>query len=100
MADYTPLGIEKISLQAARDPHTIRCPRDSVVMRILVVDAERTDGKEPTRRMFTALPRSPSWRVTRLDLECPACRRKALGIRPAMAVTPPVSQQQHVGTYR
>jgi len=100
MADYTPLGIEKISLQAARDPHTIRCPRDSVVMRVLVVDAERSDGKEPSRRLFTTVPRTPSWRITKLDLECPACRRKALGIRPAMPAVPPVPPRQQVGMYR
>lgn len=100
MADYTPLGIEKISLQAGRDPHTIRCPRDSVVMRVLVVDAERSDGKEPSRRLFTAIPRTPNWRVTKLDLECPACRRKALGIRPVTPVVPAPTQRQHLGVYR
>ncbi|MGD2135229.1 MAG: hypothetical protein PVF27_03670 [Gemmatimonadales bacterium] len=83
MADYTPLGIEKISMQASRDLRTIRCPRDSVVMRILCSHAERDDGKEPHHRSFDALPRGRAWRVTTLDLECPACRRKALGVHPA-----------------
>lgn len=100
MADYTPLGIEKISQQAARDPHTIRCPRDSVVMRVLVADAERRDGKEPTRRSFTALPKTPNWRVTKLDLECPACRRKALGIHPVLPVVTHVPTPARARAYR
>lgn len=93
MADYTPLGIEKICLQASRDLRTIRCPRDSVVMRVLCSHAERNDGKEPHQRSFDALPRGRAWRVTTLDLECPACRRRALGVHPTgEAVSDPREQ--------
>lgn len=93
MADYTPLGIEKISLQASRDLRTIRCPRDSVVMRVLCSHAERNDGKEPRTRSFDALPRGRAWRVTTLDLECPACRRKALGVHPTDEPEPAAREQ-------
>lgn len=58
MQDYALLAIEKIARQASRDPTTIRCPRDGAVMRVLGTgDA--------------------------LDVECPACRRRAVGVRPA-----------------
>lgn len=62
MQDYAVLGIQKIAQQAARDPTTIRCPRDGAVMRVLG-------------------PRSPTVREV-LDVECPACRRRAVGVRP------------------
>jgi hypothetical protein len=67
--EYLLLGIEKIARQAARDPTTIRCPRDGAVMRVL---GERAPASgEP------------------LDLECPACRRRAVGVRPADPTAPP-----------
>ncbi|NIM52815.1 MAG: hypothetical protein GTN62_15185 [Gemmatimonadales bacterium] len=88
MPDYTPLGIQKIARQAARDLTTIRCPRDSVVMRILASRAERQDREGLTRRTFQRAPTQGAWRVTELDVECPACRRRALGIRPAVASEP------------
>lgn len=69
MPEYAVLGIEKIARQAARDPTTIRCPRDGAVMRVL--GAPGATGTEA------------------FDVECPACRRRALGVRPATETTPP-----------
>jgi hypothetical protein len=82
MADYTPLGLEKIARQAASDLSLIRCPRDSVVMRVVVSRAERVDGVELESREFRSRPPDAEWRVTELTVECPACRRCATGIRP------------------
>jgi hypothetical protein len=66
--EYALLGIEKIARQAARDPTTIRCPRDGAVLRVARRAAE--DGV--------------------LDVECPACGRTAVGVRPeGRAVTAP-----------
>ena len=70
MQEYLLLGIEKIARQAARDPTTIRCPRDGAVMRVL-------GGRAPA----SGEP---------LDLECPACRRRAVGVHPADPAAPPV----------
>ena len=56
--------------QAARDPTTIRCPRDGAVMRVL-------GGRAPA----SGEP---------LDLECPACRRRAVGVRPADSAATPL----------
>lgn len=60
--DYALLGIQKIAQQAARDPTTIRCPRDGAVMRVFA---------RGTPTAFEGL-----------DVECPACRRRATGVRP------------------
>lgn len=88
VSDYTPLGIQKIAQQAGLDPTTIRCPRDSVVMRVLRAGAERPDADGVKRRRFEGLPRGSAWRVTEVDVECPACRRSATGIRPMRRSSP------------
>jgi hypothetical protein len=67
--EYLLLGIEKIARQAARDPTTIRCPRDGAVMRVLGTGVRAASEG--------------------LDLECPACRRRAVGVRPADPAAPP-----------
>jgi hypothetical protein len=82
MADYTPLGIEIIARQAAHDLSLIRCPRDSVVMRVLASRAEQSKGGNGELREFRSRPPAAGWRVVELDVECPACRRRASGIRP------------------
>jgi hypothetical protein len=82
VSDYTPLGIQKIAQQAGLDATTIRCPRDSVVMRVLVAKAERPNAEGVTRRTFEGLPKGSAWQLTEVDVECPACRRSASGIRP------------------
>jgi len=66
--DYALLGIQKIARQAARDPTTIRCPRDGAVMRVLTPATVRIDAE--------------------FDVECPACRRRATGVRLADAAGP------------
>jgi hypothetical protein len=87
MPGYTPLGIEKIVKQAKHSLDLIRCPRDSVVMRILGGRAERRDGSGTTERFSERLPSSRYWSVREVDLECPACRRRAqaIGVRAANA---------------
>lgn len=81
MSDYTRLGLEKLARHASRDLTTIRCPRDSVVMRLLACRAERKGGGDVMRREFVRLPRDGDWQVREIDLECPACRRRALSVR-------------------
>jgi hypothetical protein len=61
MSDYTPLGMAKLAQQATRDLTSIRCPRDSVVMRFLNRRLMGDEGGE-------------------VDLECPACGRRAYGV--------------------
>lgn len=80
MADYTPLGIEKITRQASAPTIFVRCPRDGVVMRVLTWRARRRDGSGETRRGTGRPPRSVEWEVIQVDVECPACRRRADGI--------------------
>ncbi len=80
MPDYTELGLQKIAHQAARDLTLIRCPRDGVVMRVVASRAERQDRDGLTKRRFDRLPTGRGWQVTGLDVECPACRRRALAI--------------------
>ena len=81
MPDYTPLGLQKLAEQAARDVTSIRCPRDGAVMRVL---ASRTDDVSEEREREQAVH---PWRksgpvVVEVDVECPACRRHAMGVRP------------------
>ncbi|MDH3289454.1 MAG: hypothetical protein OEO20_03490 [Gemmatimonadota bacterium] len=89
MADYTPLGLEKIARQAGRDLSLIRCPRDSVVMRVVASRAGRVDGVKSEVREFRSRPPHAEWRVSELTVECPACRRVATGIRPDPGSVPP-----------
>lgn len=79
MPDYSPLGIEKIIEQASRDIRLIRCPRDSVVMRVRTCSAEPAGGG-PSQVVEGRVPRARGWIVREMDLECPACRRRADGI--------------------
>ena len=79
MADYTSLGIEKVTRQARVNRALVRCPRDGAVMRVTGSRAERRDGTAESQR-FVGLPSGRDWVVTELDLECPACRRVAEGI--------------------
>jgi hypothetical protein len=80
MTDYTPLGIEKLTLQASRNAGLIRCPRDGVVMHIIRCQAARADNPDDLSQMVGRVPRGPDWTVRNLDLECPACRRRAMGV--------------------
>lgn len=72
---YTQLGISKIAIQASRAPREIRCPRDGAVMRVTGCVAEEAQGLAPRR--FRGLPVRGEWRLTSVDVECPACRRRA-----------------------
>jgi hypothetical protein len=82
MSDYTPTGLQKLSHQVAEHPQLIRCPRDSVVMRVLGSRAE-CDGTHGVRHeAFVGMPKERAWRVVEIDVECPACRRRALHVRP------------------
>ncbi|UCF40964.1 MAG: hypothetical protein JSW43_01075 [Gemmatimonadota bacterium] len=83
MADYSVLGIHKIARQAAADLGIIRCPRDGAVMRVVASRAEHTSRNGTILREFDRLPRGAEWLIVDLDLECPACRRRAAGVRPA-----------------
>lgn len=78
MDNYTQLGISKIAMQARRAPREIRCPRDGAVMRVTGCLAEEQDGLAPRR--FRGLPARGSWRVLGIDVQCPACRRRAEGV--------------------
>lgn len=79
--DYSALGIEKLQQQAEADLSLIRCPRDGVVMRVLGGRASRRDGSGESRRFTDRLPNLRAWQVREVDVECPACRRRADGIR-------------------
>ncbi len=80
MSDYTPLGIQKLARHAANDLTTVRCPRDSVVMRLLACRAERMEGGAVTRQEFHRIPKG-DWEIRDVDFECPACRRRAMNVR-------------------
>lgn len=81
MSDYTPLGLEKLARHAANDLTTVRCPRDSVVMRLLACRAERYEAGALAQREFQRAPRGGDWEVREVDFECPACRRRAMNVR-------------------
>lgn len=83
MCDYTPRGIEKLSYQVAEHPELIRCPRDSAVMRVLSSRAERSGPHGMRHESFVGMPKERAWRVLEVDVECPACRRRALEVRAA-----------------
>jgi hypothetical protein len=83
MPDYTLVGYQKIAQQAALDAAVVRCPRDGAVMRVMASRAEHTGRNGTILREFDRLPRGSDWQVLELDLECPACRRRAAGVRPA-----------------
>ena len=78
--DYTTLGLDKLRRQANTDVTLVRCPRDGVVMRVLGCRAARRDGSGEECRVVGRLPRGRVWAVRELDLECPACGRRARGI--------------------
>lgn len=79
--DYSSLGIVKLQRQAEANPTLIRCPRDGVVMRVLGGRAARRDGSGETRRFADRLPNLRGWQIREVDLECPACRRRAERVR-------------------
>lgn len=83
MPDYTLVGLQKITQQAAVDAAVVRCPRDGAVMRVMASRAEHTSRNGTILREFDRLPRGDDWQLIELDLECPACRRRAAGVRPA-----------------
>lgn len=95
--DYSSLGIVKLQRQAEANPTLIRCPRDGVVMRVLGGRAVRRDGAGETRRFEDRLPNLRSWQVREVDVECPACRRRAEGVRlsPRADRPEPVSASRH-----
>lgn len=81
VSDYTLAGEHKIAQQARRNATFIRCPRDSAVMRVTAWRAERIGSPDVQEvREFARFPRSPDWQVCELDVECPACRRRAVGV--------------------
>ena len=83
MPDYTLVGLQKITQQAAVDAAGVRCPRDGAVMRVMASRAEHTSRNGTILREFDRLPRGADWQLIEIDLECPACRRRAPGVRPA-----------------
>lgn len=84
MSDYTFRGLQKLSHQVAEHPDLIRCPRDSVVMRVLSSRAERDGANGPREESFVGRPKGSAWRVVEVDVECPACRRRAQRVRPVV----------------
>jgi len=82
MSDYTFRGLQKLAHQVATRPTLIRCPRDSVVMRVLSSRAERQGPHGVRQETFVGMPRDGEWRVLEVDVECPACRRRAMHVRP------------------
>lgn len=95
MQDYTTLGIEKIAQQAAKDPTLIRCPRDSAVMRVLrtrPVDLTADDAGADQPPVSVNGARSP----IELDVECPACRRRATAVRTSRRQPPARAAQQPI----
>jgi hypothetical protein len=83
MSDYTPRGLDKLARQLADHPELIRCPRDSVVMRVLSTRAERAGAHGVRHESFVGRPKGSAWQVVEIDVECPACRRRAMAVRPA-----------------
>lgn len=81
MTHYTDLGLAKLRWQAETEHHVVRCPRDGAVMRVLRAVAEPRDADGEARRFAARLPDRRRWRVRELDLECPACQRRAEGIQ-------------------
>ncbi len=57
-------------------------------MRVTAWRAERTGQPESEVREFARFPRSPDWQVCELDVECPACRRRAVGVTLAESPAP------------
>jgi hypothetical protein len=82
MSDYTARGLQKLAHQVAQHPDLIRCPRDSVVMRVLSTRAERPGAHGVRHESFVGRPRGRAWCVVEIDLECPACKRRAMAVRP------------------
>lgn len=82
MADYTELGIEKLTQQAGRRDGLVRCPRDGAVMRVIGGRAERRDGSGEVAAFERRFPDKVIWQVRELTVECPACQRRAERIRP------------------
>lgn len=82
MSDYTFRGLQKLAHQVATRPTLIRCPRDSVVMRVLSSQAERQGPHGIRQETFVGMPKDGGWRVLEVDVECPACRRRAMRVRP------------------
>jgi hypothetical protein len=80
MDDYSDVGVEKIARQASSEPVLIRCPRDGAVMRVASWRARRRDGSGETRDGTGRLPAPREWVLTILDVECPACGRRANGV--------------------
>jgi hypothetical protein len=80
LADYTPLGIENIARQATTDVRLIRCPRDSVVMRVCSCEAERRDEPGEIQHVEGRPPNGRGWVVHEIEVECPACGRRAAGV--------------------
>ena len=89
MSDYTFRGLQKLAHQVATRPTLIRCPRDSVVMRVLSSRAERQGPHGIRQETFVGMPRDGEWRVMEVDVECPACRRRAMHVRPMIERTEP-----------
>jgi hypothetical protein len=83
MSDYTAVGIDKIIQQAKTDPSLIRCPRDRAVMRVLCCHARQRNAEGAPPVVANRLPRTTGWIVTELDVECPACRRRAESVKVA-----------------
>lgn len=82
MSDYTARGLQKLAHQVAQHADLIRCPRDSAVMRVLSTRAERPGAHGLRHESFVGRPRGRSWRVVDIDLECPACKRRAMAVQP------------------
>ena len=69
--DYTELGLSKIALQARRNMREIRCPRDGAVMRVVARVSVDQQNETSIQRHLA---------LSSIDVECPACRRKAKGV--------------------
>lgn len=50
-------------------------------MRVTAYQAVQVGGGDAELRVFSRLPRAASWQLRALDVECPACRRRAVHVR-------------------
>ena len=75
MHDYSQLGQEKLRQQTCHGLDEIRCPLDGAIMMVTGGTACKKEGGKPVYREFTGHPRKSAWTITKIHLECSACRR-------------------------
>jgi hypothetical protein len=93
MDDYSEAGRAKLEQQASNSLDFIRCPLDSAAMLVMRCIATRYDRGETSYREFTGLPRGAEWTVVSLNLQCSACRRRAVDVQVNGASTDAVARR-------